>query len=286
MDNPYDSFKLKLKPVPSIQIYENKKLDGKPAFLIDNFRIVDQRSKIQVIYRYEDFYKKNKVNEQDSEDLEKIFTIKDIPLDFITAYPPEFYLQLKHYDSGLASISDKGKEYFFKINEADFEYTVNGNILWPSMRGREAIKDFETNNKEFADLMNGFRQCIKAEDYNCLVKKYPDFEPGIKEWSVFKDPILCKKYQEAEGQQKKDEIINKVTNKIVNWNLYQDFFSYNDSTMKVSITYSDFGKETGISLDLEGETACNRVSGLSMYFRRKAKASGWAFSIHSLAPED
>ena len=40
MDNPYDSFKLKLKPVPSIQIYENKKLDGKPAFIIDNFRIV------------------------------------------------------------------------------------------------------------------------------------------------------------------------------------------------------------------------------------------------------
>lgn len=286
MIDPQDSFLNKLKPIPTLQVFDNIKMEGKPSFIIDNIKIIDQRSTKPIIYKYEDFYKGNIVENRYVEDFEKIFSVKNLPLDFITVFLPRFNLELKHYNSGIATISDKGKLYFFKVNESDYHHSESGNIEWPSENGIDAIKNFEKNNKEFADLMNGFRQCVKAEDYNCLVKKYPDFEPGIKEWSVFKDPILCKKYQEAEGKQKKDEIIDKVTKKIVNWNLYQTFFSYNDSSMKVFIRYTDFGKETGISIDIEGETACDRMSRIGIYFKRKANASGWAYSIFSLAPED
>lgn len=274
-------------PFPrTIDIYNNKLFKGNPAFVVNKVEIIDQRKTKKLSYNFKDFYIKSTASQVDDENPEAMYLAKNLPFDFISAGMGNFFISIDDYNDGVATIYHGQVPYYFKVVESDFLTDAARYIIWKHERSLESVQKLEKVDKEFELIIDGIRKCIAEKNYDCLISKYPEFKIGIYQWSALHDPSFCKKYQEGESVTFSEENLKNIKKRVIDWELYKQFFSFRNPQMVIHYEHRNFGREIVLSASLTGAKSCDYTSGLKIHFYKESPKTKWKVTIFSEATAD
>lgn len=262
----------RLRLLTTLPIYDNKELRGTPSFLIDNEKVIDQRSNARKTYIYKDHFHHDWKTQGTK--------VKDLPMEFVTATTNGFYLGVSDYKNGIAMVKDKNKEYFLKFKTNMFMGNKWPSPIWKTDTNRESVlkylQDLEKTDKEFQVLINPVRKCLNEKNLACFKKSIKDessdtdygifIDHEISVWSIANDDELCPIFKEH--LDKEVELAKKVKKKVIPWRIYEKGFSFKDPETQFTHTIEEFGKSETINVSLEGKQACDAGEDFEVIFER------------------
>jgi hypothetical protein len=226
-------------------------------------------------FEFKDYFK---FTDQEHDDPDEIYLVRNIPLDFISVNIPFFYLQVDEYKNGIAILHRSKKAYYFKLNKDLVRF-----ITWPTESSLDSVKQLETIDKKFSTILQKLRSCVDLKDVDCLISFNKSFLSGIYEWSVFNDASLCNLHMQSGRGRVSSELSNRIKKKIVNWDLYKKLFALNDSNIKVRLVHKNFADGVDLEISLKGDKACERQSSIILIFTREKLGSDWEISVYPSA---
>ncbi|MBC7540352.1 MAG: hypothetical protein H7281_16130 [Bacteriovorax sp.] len=265
-----------------LKIFDNISLKGDPVFIVDNEQVKSNLIK-SLTFKYDDYFKFNSGGNS---------VVKVIPIDFITLLPTGFALTIENYSSGVATLRDKNKKYYARIDQSSF--VLNGwpiDSLWPRDENRSSarkyISELMLKDKKFNKLITQIRLCIEKKSEECLASILNNstdrFRGDITQLSIAKNDVLCTKMKSGIEI---SELTNQLETREVSWGLYQKAFSFKDYDTKYSILNSEFGKKITINLDLEGESYCDGKVKENFVSSFAFSNGDWDFYISQALKED
>lgn len=261
-----------------LMLYDNNGLSGEPSFIIDNEKIIDKRAKEDKNYFFKDNYSYAKRDSSIEANDGQLFHYKELPINFIRTVSKGYVLMFETEDkkSNLISVVDD-KKYFFKY-DSDNLIGLSASKPLEQTDNLNEVKNLVLKDPALSKIIQTFDVCVKNKDVECLIKLSPELKTAIMEWSVFKNENLCKDLT-ASSNSDVSVYFSKLDKMEVEWQLYKNFFKFNQKYMKASYSISASPNKEIIWLRLEGHRACDHTAILNIEFIRNLNED-WKMIVH------
>lgn len=246
-----------------IHIFNNKKLEGSPVFIIDNISITDLRVGSKN-YNFKDYYSYIKRTPLLEEAEGLLFKVKEFPISFIKNSGSGFVIPIETKENEVLKID--GQELFTKLVHSQFANNEIS-VIWRTDETLGSVHKLKKDDADFAKFMETFSKCVKLKNVECLLNLNEGFEAGIFEWTMLNDPKFCDRYKKDETSfPGKKELRGRY---IANWALYEKFLELKSPEIKSRYILSGFGDFYRLTINLVDGNACDRTSQLYLEVTKK-----------------
>lgn len=256
----------------NLKIYDNMELKGKPAFTIEKEKLIIGDKIISL---------KNPVSCKDLNSITFNCNESTFFVDFIKAQSRRVYLLVDQKNNDLATLKNKDKIYYFKLEKKDFKKSDwPEESQWRLILGEKAklqLKEMVNEKTNLREFFKTFQACVKARDKKCisnLETKDIQSDKMFKYRAIADDPVLCKKFLDIWGDAFEDDMEyvlkdNVVVDSDVTWRNLEELFNLDNSKVEVGLGTSKFLGVDHIALSLKSDENLKCENNVNLQVRIK-----------------
>lgn len=261
----------------SLLIYDNSELKGMPKFIIDNEKLIDQRTSLGRTFNFKDYFSRNEKSQS--------IHVKEFPLQFIGPVYDGYYLVFDEVKNDVATFVFDNQKYFYSFKKSYFSESGWSSIRWKHVStsdgAKKILRELQNTDRQFGDVIRAASQCIEEKNLECLIKTFPDWpiREEVDKWSIASDPQLCNQLRSGKMEH---ELVKLIKKHIVPWTHIKNGLIVYDEKTSIAHTLRNFGNEEVFEISRESGEGCYTLEEfLNVKFKLDRSKNKWSFEFES-----